>query len=170
MMQRTLILVILACWGSSQVVHVHSFTNSGSLRSMMRTSYRARLPLLLNSRSRFSNIKLHNKNPKKQLEEQADNGEEDSVETKIQTDTVRVMIWRALSSHDELSMRELGSLVGERRMGDLKSHLVHVEKQAKTFGNKSKEWKVRRGLKDGIKRVKIKKRKDAKGVLHIRLE
>ena len=115
-------------------------------------------------------MKLHNKNQKKQLEEQADNGEEDSVETKIQTDTVRVMIWRALSSHDELSMRELGSLVGERRMGDLKSHLVHVEKQAKTFGNKSKEWKVRRGLKDGIKRVKIKKRKDAKGVLHIRLE
>ena len=33
-----------------------------------------------------------------------------------------------------------------RRMGELRSHLVHVERQAKTLRNKSDEWRIRRGL------------------------
>jgi len=31
-------------------------------------------------------------------------------------------------------------------MGELRSHLVHVERQAKTLRNKSDEWRIRRGL------------------------
>ena len=84
-------------------------------------------------------------------------------------DTIRVRIWQALSSNGELSMKQLGTIVGERRLGDLKSHLTHVQRQAKTFGNKSKEWKERRGLKDGVKGVKIKTRVE-KGLVYIRLD
>mmetsp|Transcript_18980 Transcript_18980/g.54688 ORF Transcript_18980/g.54688 Transcript_18980/m.54688 type:complete len:186 (-) Transcript_18980:91-648(-) len=61
-------------------------------------------------------------------------------------DTIRVKIWRALASGDELSLSELGNAVGERRLGELRSHLVHVERQAKTLRNKSDEWRIRRGL------------------------
>lgn len=61
-------------------------------------------------------------------------------------DTIRVRIWRALASGDELSLSQLGQAVGERRLGELRSHLGHVEKQAKTLRNKSDNWKVRRGL------------------------
>ena len=59
-------------------------------------------------------------------------------------DTIRVRIWRALASGQELSLKQLGKVVGERK--DLKSHLVHVEKQAKNLKNKKKEWFQRRGL------------------------
>ncbi len=87
-------------------------------------------------------------------------------------DTIRVRIWKALVSSscngEELSIRQLGSLVGERRLGDLKSHLVHVEKQAKTVGNKSKEWKQRRGLEEATTKAKIVKRM-VKGVQFIKL-
>ena len=61
-------------------------------------------------------------------------------------DTIRVRIWRALAGGDELSLSQLGQAVGERRLGELRSHLGHVERQAKTLRNKSDEWKVRRGL------------------------
>jgi hypothetical protein len=67
--------------------------------------------------------------------------EEDEAE-----DTIRVRIWRALASGDELSLSQLGRAVGERRLSELRSHLQHVERQAKTLRNKSDEWKVRRGL------------------------
>jgi hypothetical protein len=87
-------------------------------------------------------------------------------------DTVRVRIWKALASADkELSLKQLGAIVGERHLGELKSHLVHVEKQAKTFGNKSREWKERRGLLVGKrKQAKIQKRKGEKGMVYIWLE
>ena len=45
-----------------------------------------------------------------------------------------------------MSLSELGNTVGERRMGELRSHLVHVERQAKTLRNKSDEWRIRRGI------------------------
>lgn len=61
-------------------------------------------------------------------------------------DTTRVRIWRALASRKELTLKQLGAAVGERRQGDLKAHLQHVEKQAKTLKNKNAEWRERRGL------------------------
>eukprot|EP00978_Attheya_sp_CCMP212_P026306 scaffold86274_cov53-Attheya_sp.AAC.6 len=72
-----------------------------------------------------------------------DDGEEEEVGGQ---DTIRVRIWQALADGTELSLSQLGSRVGERRFGDLKSHLMHVEKQAKTLSNKSDEWRARRGL------------------------
>ncbi len=65
-------------------------------------------------------------------------------------DTIRVRIWRALSSGEEMTLQQLGKAVGERnmKMGDLKHHLSHVEKQAKTLKNKSLQWRKRRGLFD----------------------
>ena len=92
-------------------------------------------------------------------------------------DTIRVRIWKALdSSNKEMTMKELGNIVGERHLGDLKSHLVHVERQAKTIGNKSKEWKHRRGLliiggnKRKRRQVEIKKRKGKNGDVYVWLE
>jgi len=83
-----------------------------------------------------------------------------------------VKIWKALADSygEELSMKQLGSIVGERRLGDLNSHLGHVEKQAKTIGNKSKEWKERRGLDHHIQKVKVIKKKKAKGMIFIKLQ
>mmetsp|Transcript_22935 Transcript_22935/g.39246 ORF Transcript_22935/g.39246 Transcript_22935/m.39246 type:complete len:204 (+) Transcript_22935:345-956(+) len=69
------------------------------------------------------------------------NGDDD-----IEKDTVRVRIWRALASGEELSMTQLSKRVGVRSVGDLKSHLVHVERQAKTLQNKKDDWRERRGL------------------------
>ena len=94
-------------------------------------------------------------------------------------DTIRVRIWKALSQAQskEMSLQQLGAIVGERKIGDLKSHLVHVEKQAKTFGNKSKDWKKRRGLLEFFentgskgKQVKICYRKGEKGLTYIWIE
>ncbi|GFH53228.1 hypothetical protein CTEN210_09704 [Chaetoceros tenuissimus] len=93
-------------------------------------------------------------------------------------DTIRVRIWKALSNAQskEMSLQQLGAIVGERKIGDLKSHLVHVEKQAKTFGNKSKDWKKRRGLLEFFentgnkgKQVKLCYRK-GKGLTYIWIE
>lgn len=61
-------------------------------------------------------------------------------------DTIRVRIWRELASGKEMTLKQLGVAVGERRIGELKSHLVHVEKQSKTLTNKSIQWRQRRGL------------------------
>lgn len=112
-------------------------------------------------------------------------------------DTIRVRIWRALANYDELTLKQLGALVGEKNLGDLQSHLDHVLKQAKTFQNKSDEWKRRRdvlfvkSVKDSVnvgeslklnntdtfesdtklrKRVKITKRRGTKGNIFIRME
>jgi hypothetical protein len=85
-------------------------------------------------------------------------------------DTVRVRIWRALASGEELSLKQLGSIVGERK--DLKSHLGHVEKQAKTLKNKSNEWWERRGLSitnsQKINKLRLIKRRDRKEI-YVRL-
>lgn len=96
-------------------------------------------------------------------------------------DTIRVRIWRALASGEELSMTQLSKRVGESR-GDVRSHLVHVERQATTIQNKSDDWRVRRGLlpvsasKDtdgaaiaGAKKLRLKKRRGAKNEVFYRL-
>jgi hypothetical protein len=79
-------------------------------------------------------------------------------------DTIRVRIWRALAGGEELTLRQLASIVGERK--DLKSHLVHVEKQAKTLTNKSRKWRERRGLEDldsrKLNKLRVVKRCDRK--------
>lgn len=63
-------------------------------------------------------------------------------------DTVRVRIWRVLAASPgkELTLKELGTKVGERRTGELRNHLQHVKKQSETLQDKKSEWKERRGL------------------------
>lgn len=98
-----------------------------------------------------------------------------------ESDTTRVRIWNALvaANGEEVSLKQLGAMVGERNMGDLRSHLKHVEKQAKTFGNKSDVWKQRRGLvaecgsdtnRSPIQKLKLKIRKGERGMTFIRLQ
>lgn len=95
-------------------------------------------------------------------------------------DTIRVRIWIALAPGDELSMTQLSKQVGVRR-GDLRSHLTHVERQAKTIRNKKNEWRVRRGLSSldemgdggsvggGPKKLRLKMRRGAKNEVFVRL-
>ena len=90
-----------------------------------------------------------------------------------QQDTIRVRIWQALSSGQELSLTQLSKAVGERRRGELRSHLTHVEKQAKTLRNKSDKWRVRRGLppaSSGSSKIRLKMRKGSKNEVFVRLE
>ena len=112
------------------------------------------------------------------------NSTEEQYEEK---DTIRVRIWRALASGNELSLSQLCKQVGERNRSDIKSHLVHVEKQAKTIRNKSDEWRIRRGLLSiekksdnmqcgddsgavfGAKKLRLKRRRGAKNEEYIRL-
>jgi hypothetical protein len=102
------------------------------------------------------------------------------TEESKENDTIRVRIWKALvaTRGQEVSLKQLGAMVGLRNIGDLRSHLTHVERQAKTFGNKSDEWKQRRGLmvdsNDGttspIQKVKLKSRRGDRGLTFIRLQ
>ena len=115
------------------------------------------------------------------------NSTEEQYEEK---DTIRVRIWRALASGNELSLSQLCKEVGERNRSNIKSHLVHVEKQAKTIRNKSDEWRIRRGLLPiekksdnmqcgddsndsgavfGAKKLRLKRRRGAKNEEYIRL-
>ncbi|KAL9191241.1 hypothetical protein ACHAXT_000947 [Thalassiosira profunda] len=95
-------------------------------------------------------------------------------------DTIRVRLWRALASGNELSLTQLSKRVGEKR-GDVKAHLTHVERQAKTLGNKSDVWRARRGLQPvakredgsgsggGPKKLRLKTRRGAKNEVFFRL-
>ena len=92
------------------------------------------------------------------------------------TDTVRVRIWRALasSSGEEITLKQLGGMVGERRLGELKSHLQHVTKQAKTLKNKNIKWRDRRGLSTyydtkRIDKLRIRIRRGKNNDVHVRL-
>ena len=89
-------------------------------------------------------------------------------------DTVRVRIWRALSESPgkELTMKELGTKVGERRPSELWSHLKHVQKQSQTIQNKSSDWKERRGLsasKKDLVRWRVQIRRGRKSEIYIKL-
>jgi hypothetical protein len=88
----------------------------------------------------------------------------------LEVDTVRVRIWRTLSMKKEINLRQLGYAVGEKNIGDLKSHLFHVEKQAKTIGNKSDEWKIRRGISPEVRKAKLMRRKGEKGLTYIKMD
>lgn len=69
-------------------------------------------------------------------------------------DTIRVRIWRALSTGEEMSLSKLSaaisisskSITTPLSQSDLRYHLKHVERQARTISNKSIEWRKRRGL------------------------
>jgi len=91
-------------------------------------------------------------------------------------DTVRVRIWQALaaSSGEELTLKQLGAMVGERRTGELRNHLQHVKKQSQTLQNKKREWKERRGIPTTsdtkrIDKLRIQIRRGQKNELYIRL-
>ena len=95
-----------------------------------------------------------------------------------QLDTIRVRIWRQLADGKELSLSELSNAVGERRLGELRSHLTHVEKQAKTIRNKSDEWRIRRGLSPVVgnngkagapRKMKLKFRKGKRNETFVRI-
>ncbi|KAK1747897.1 hypothetical protein QTG54_001860 [Skeletonema marinoi] len=95
-----------------------------------------------------------------------------------QLDTIRVRIWRQLADGKELSLSQLSNAVGERRLGELRSHLTHVEKQAKTIRNKSDDWRTRRGLSSGVgnngkagalRKMKLKFRKGRKNETFVRI-
>ena len=105
-----------------------------------------------------------------------------STEEENQQDTIRVRIWKALTlrltsesgSDTEITLKELGAIVGQRQLGDLKDHLSHVEKQAKTLKNKSNEWKERRGFpadwdKRKINKLRLIIRKGKKNVVYVKL-
>ena len=83
-------------------------------------------------------------------------------------DTIRVRIWRSLASGREMSLMSLASEVGgvggtgtALRRADLRHHLTHVERQARTLGNKSDAWRERRGLppRAGGKKMSIRTRR-----------
>lgn len=104
--------------------------------------------------------------------------DEEEPDSNEQLDTIRVRIWRELADGKELSLSQLANAVGERRLGDLRSHLAHVEKQAKTIRNKSDDWRIRRGLspivgengKTGARRkMKLKFRKGKKNETFVRM-
>ena len=90
-------------------------------------------------------------------------------------DTVRVKIWRALvsSKGEEMTLKQLGAIVGERRTGELRTHLQHVEKQAKTLRNKNSEWRERRGLSrvesKAHDKIRIRIRRGKKNKVYIKL-
>ena len=73
-----------------------------------------------------------------------------------------------------MSLKQLGVAVGERNQGDLKSHLKHVEKQAKTLKNKNSEWRERRGLPTtdvrAVNKVRLKYRKGKRNEIYVRLQ
>eukprot|EP00980_Cylindrotheca_fusiformis_P019259 scaffold6572_cov106-Cylindrotheca_fusiformis.AAC.11 len=104
----------------------------------------------------------------------------DSNNEDSETDTKRIRIWKALvvANGKEMSLKQLGMMISERSMGDLRSHLTHVERQARTFGNKSDEWKKRRGLvkknPDGtdvpIQKLRLRRRRGERGTTLVKLE
>ena len=83
-------------------------------------------------------------------------------------DTVRVRIWRVLASGEEVSLARLSKLLGVPR-GDVASHLVHVEKQARTLQNKKDDWRARRGLPPGARALRLKQRRGPKKEVLVRL-
>jgi hypothetical protein len=101
-----------------------------------------------------------------------DCGGDNDVDDEGMEDTIRVRIWKALASGEELTLKQLGAAVGEHN--DLKSHLTHVGKQAKTLKNKSIKWRQRRGLPtDNVQKINklcLKMRRGNKKELYVKLE
>ena len=104
------------------------------------------------------------------LNKDADEENQKQQQSDEDFDTIRVRIWRILSSGEEISVTQLSKQLGESR-SDVRSHLKHVERQAKTIRNKSNEWRVRRGLSPvaSPKKMQLKKRRGAKNEVFIKL-
>jgi hypothetical protein len=100
------------------------------------------------------------------------NDDGNDVDGEGMEDTIRVRIWKALASGEELTLKQLGAAVGEHK--DLKAHLTHVEKQAKTLKNKSITWRQRRGLPtDNVQKnnkLSLKMRRGNKKELYVKLD
>ena len=109
-----------------------------------------------------------------------------SLEQK-EDDTIRVRIWRALSTGEEMSLSKLSAAISisskstttPLSQSDLRYHLKHVERQARTISNKSIEWRKRRGLiptNDNIKknhnklRVHFRRDKKKRNQLYVRIK
>jgi hypothetical protein len=107
-----------------------------------------RIPFLRLARRRDEDISVLLKSNQNNNATPSQEGEDS--ESCEQFDTIRVRIWRQLADGKELSLSQLSNAVGERRLGELRSHLSHVEKQAKTICNKSDEWRIRRGLSPAV--------------------
>jgi len=110
-------------------------------------------------------------------------------------DTIRVRIWRALSPGEEMSLSQLSAAVQSLStnnpdqqdqpplsQSDLRHHLKHVERQARTISNKSIEWRKRRGLipdsndgddvvrkRDNKLRIRYRRDKKKRNHLYVRL-
>ena len=90
-------------------------------------------------------------------------------------DTVRVRIWRVLAASpgEELTLKQLGTKVGERRTGELRNHLQHVKKQSETLQTKKSEWKERRGLPTSdtkrTDKLRVRIRRGQKNEVYIQL-
>ena len=72
-------------------------------------------------------------------------------------DTVRVRLWKALADGTERSLTELSVTLNETR-SNIRFHLTHVEKQAKTLSSKSTEWRLRRSVPNSSMKLTLTKR------------
>ena len=72
------------------------------------------------------------------------NNNNNNSQPEEEKDTIRVRIWKALvsSNNEEISLTQLCKLINVRNKGDVRSHLIHVERQAKTIQKKSNEWRM----------------------------
>lgn len=154
--------ITIACTGLSFPSFPKAFTTgSFKTRTFPGDSYHHQQSQFVNNRSRIF-LSKNNHNDVNDNEYEDDKGD----------DTIRVRIWRALANGEEITLKTLGSIVGERQMGDLKHHLSHVEKQAKTLQNKSDVWKERRGLdytSPKINKLRLIQRKGKKNSIYVKL-
>ena len=63
------------------------------------------------------------------------NNNNNTQQPEEEKDTIRVRIWKALASSNnkEISLTQLCKQIGVRNKGDVRSHLIHVERQAKDY-------------------------------------
>jgi len=115
-----------------------------------------------------TNDNFDSSKPGQQRTGEAQQVEQDSAAEEGAPETIRVRIWQALASGEELSLQELSKAVGVNSFGDLRSHLRHVERQASTLGNKSEAWRRRRGLPEALRtnRLRLQKRHAKKSVFY----
>lgn len=166
----SLILCIILCSGQSFLFHVSSIA-----RSIDGACQRAATQSDTTHRHRpnLQKLPLWQQQDDEESTEKDDNNQElnkdDDDDDNVGQDTIRVRIWRALASGKELTLKELGAVAGERRQGELRAHLQHVEKQAQTVRNKSAKWRERRGLDSKVEKCKLLTR-TKKNITFVRLK
>jgi hypothetical protein len=98
-----------------------------------------------NNGSGSSKDSQYSKNDDSKQEDYDDNEKEHQHQQ--QQDTIRGRIWQILANGQEVSLSQLSLLLGGGiPKSEIRHHLSHVKKQAKTFGNKSTAWRIRRGV------------------------